>query len=174
MTVSRLLRAFDVFAKVGDFIMAKAGAFFLLMIIVVITAGVIMRYVLNSPLAWTEELAQMLFVWISFLGAALATARKKHIVVDMFITRWPDARRRRVAIITNILILAFLYVIIVGGYKLEVMMYNQGHVSADLDMPKTWYYFPVLLAGFYMFVLHLGDIIRLALNLPERPVTVAD
>ena len=38
--------------------------------VVVITAQVWYRFILNDPLSWSEELGRYLFVWISFLGAA--------------------------------------------------------------------------------------------------------
>ena len=172
MGTTQILKALDKFIKIGDFVMVKLGASFLLLIVISITAGVVTRYVFNSPWSWTEELAQMLFIWISFLGAAVASARKKHIIVDVFVLKWNEDTRRTVSIITNILVLVFLAVVCIGGWELGARMIKQGHVSADLDMPKSWYYIPVLIASFYIAVVHVGDLIRDIFKLPRRESTV--
>ena len=36
------------------------------------------RYALNSPVAWSEEVALHLFVWVVFLGAAYGVRRRDH------------------------------------------------------------------------------------------------
>ena len=40
---------------------------------------VIMRYVFNNSLSWSEELGKFLFVWISWLGISIGHKRKEHI-----------------------------------------------------------------------------------------------
>jgi tripartite ATP-independent transporter DctM subunit len=46
--------------------------------IVVLLCGVIARYVVHSPLTWTDELASMLFLWLAMLGAVIALQRAEH------------------------------------------------------------------------------------------------
>ena len=43
--------------------------------IVVLFAGVMARYVFHAPLVWSDELASILFLWLSMLGAVLALRR---------------------------------------------------------------------------------------------------
>jgi tripartite ATP-independent transporter DctM subunit len=44
----------------------------------VLLAGVIARYVVHRPLIWSDELASMLFIWLSMLGAVVALRRGEH------------------------------------------------------------------------------------------------
>jgi tripartite ATP-independent transporter DctM subunit len=53
--------------------------------IVVLSAGVIARYVFRSPLIWSDELANMLFLWLSMLGAASALRRFEHMRMTAFV-----------------------------------------------------------------------------------------
>src|SRR5678815_3855504 len=46
--------------------------------IVLLSAGVIARYLLHSPITWNDELASILFLWLSMLGAVIATGRGAH------------------------------------------------------------------------------------------------
>ena len=46
--------------------------------IVILFAGVVSRYVLHSPLIWSDELASILFLWLAMLGAAVAFRRAEH------------------------------------------------------------------------------------------------
>ncbi|WP_413815314.1 TRAP transporter large permease subunit [Bradyrhizobium sp.] len=53
--------------------------------IVVLSAGVVARYVFHSPLIWSDELANMLFLWLSMLGATSAFRRFEHMRMTAFI-----------------------------------------------------------------------------------------
>lgn len=44
---------------------------------------VVLRYFFNNPQSWAEEVGRYLFVWITFLGAAIAYAHNSHIRVDL-------------------------------------------------------------------------------------------
>src|SRR5262245_46127436 len=46
--------------------------------VLVLLAAVIMRFVFNSPIAWADELASILFLWLANLGAAVALRRGTH------------------------------------------------------------------------------------------------
>ena len=58
-------------------------------IVLITVAAVWWRYVLNAPIAWTEQVSNMLFVWTVFLGAAVLYREKLHIGVDMFLEMLP-------------------------------------------------------------------------------------
>jgi len=154
-TIIALIEGFD---KWGERIMIKTGAALMAVIVAVISVGVFKRYVLDSPLVWTEELSTFLFIWVSFLGAAVASSRKKHILVDIFVNRLSPAKRRLAALVLNGLIVLFLALVVIGGIKLQPI--TATHASVTLNIAKNWYYLPVVLACFYMGVLHLGELLK--------------
>jgi len=50
---------------------------------ILVAVQVFCRYVLNSSLFWSEELARYMLVWISFFGATVAYYRNLHPGVDV-------------------------------------------------------------------------------------------
>ena len=44
--------------------------------VVVLLMGVIWRYVLHTPLVWSDELASILFLWLAMLGSIVALRRE--------------------------------------------------------------------------------------------------
>ncbi|MFP3918798.1 TRAP transporter small permease, partial [Lysinibacillus telephonicus] len=59
-----------------------AGVFFSIGIFLIFY-GVLMRYVLNDPQAWVEEVARYSIIWGTFLGFGLALKHNQHIQVDI-------------------------------------------------------------------------------------------
>src|SRR5260370_18825665 len=53
--------------------------------IVVLASGVIARYLVGRPLIWADELAGILFLWLSMLGAASAFPRSDHMRMTLFV-----------------------------------------------------------------------------------------
>jgi tripartite ATP-independent transporter DctM subunit len=52
----------------------------------ILFAGVVSRYVFNSPLMWTDELATFLFLWLAMIGAVVALRRDGHMRLTTFAT----------------------------------------------------------------------------------------
>lgn len=48
---------------------------------------VISRYVFDSPLAWTEEIARFLLVWMTFIAAAYVMSERLHVSVDIAVAK---------------------------------------------------------------------------------------
>jgi len=56
--------------------------------VMVLLAGVIMRFVFNHPLPWSDELASILFLWLANFGAAVAMRRGTHMRTTALVSRW--------------------------------------------------------------------------------------
>jgi len=138
-------------------IQSLAAVVMLGIIITVVSLNILLRYVFDNPIAWTEELALFLFVWIVFLGASVAAARKRHVLVDLLINRLPFKIRHGLQALISVMIIAFLVYVISGGFRvLEVTM---GQYSVSLRIEKHLYYLPVVLASAYMILVYLLDLI---------------
>ena len=85
-------------AALGAAVEAVA-AVLVLVEIVMLGAGVIARYVFHAPLVWSDELASILFLWLSMLGAVVALRRGEHMRMTGLVSRVSaaDARAARSA-----------------------------------------------------------------------------
>jgi TRAP-type transport system small permease protein len=108
-------------------------------IVLITVAAVWWRYVLNAPIAWTEQVSNMLFVWTVFLGAAVLYREKLHIGVDMFLEMLPAPAKEIAFWAIEIGNLVFILVLFVYGLKLSIDVLPQQ--MGALDITPAVYYF---------------------------------
>lgn len=83
--------------------LASAIGGVLIAILVGITAlAVFMRYVMNTPFQWTEEISGFLMIWIIMLGAISCEWRRQHLTIDFAVGALPAGPRRVIEIIVGL------------------------------------------------------------------------
>lgn len=75
-------------------------------------AGVFYRYVLHSPLAWSDELASSLFIWLAMLGSVLALDRGEHMRMAALVNKLPEQWRVFSETVSAIVVCVFVALII--------------------------------------------------------------
>ncbi|MHB1219641.1 MAG: TRAP transporter small permease [Alphaproteobacteria bacterium] len=83
----------------------------------IVFAGVIYRYVLISPLSWTEEIGKYCLIWASLLGTYIAVRRAENIRVDAIYNRVPPDVKRAMRILSHFVMAIFLAVLIYEGTR---------------------------------------------------------
>lgn len=78
-----------------------------------------MRWV-GSPIAWSVEFAQMLFVWVIFLGSNRALREERHIGVDFFTKKLSLTKQRIIEMIVYAMIILFLGYLTYFGIMLSI------------------------------------------------------
>lgn len=81
-------------------------------------AQVIWRWVLNDPITWSEELIQLTYVWICYLGWAIATRRDSHIRITALTNLLPHGAQKYQQIFCHILTILFCVLMIKYGIDL--------------------------------------------------------
>lgn len=92
-----------------------ATAILFTIMVLAVVWQVFTREVIQSPAAWTEELAKYVFVWTSLVGAALVFSERGHIAVTFVVERLPRPVRMGVAVVIQLVILFFALAILVYG-----------------------------------------------------------
>jgi len=96
------------------------GTCLLAVIVVLVFSAAIMRF-FGHPLIWSVDLAQLLFIWLCFIGATKAMREKAHIGIDLLVRRLGHRARLAVEIVVTLVILAFLALLAVEGYRLTML-----------------------------------------------------
>lgn len=105
---------------------------------VLVFGNVVLRYAFNSGIAISEELSRLLFVWLIFMGAVLASAQRIHIGFDTLQRRLGRRTRRVVQVGNGILILIGCAIFIVGGWSQARI--NLGNVYPVMGISYAWLY----------------------------------
>jgi TRAP-type C4-dicarboxylate transport system permease small subunit len=116
--------------------------------------------------AWTEEVARMSLIWISFLGAAGASIRGEHLVVDMLPSP-PRVVRILWDVVIELIIPAIAGVMLYGAWKLFGI--TSGNVLPATNLSAGLVYAPVILAT-AVILLKSGITILLLLRSLVDPV----
>lgn len=85
--------------------------------VVVLLMGVIWRYVLHTPLVWSDELASILFLWLAMLGSIVALRRGEHMRMTAIVGKLPPHLRAFLDLIAIAAALAFLLLIVRPAYE---------------------------------------------------------
>jgi tripartite ATP-independent transporter DctM subunit len=80
--------------------------------ICVLFAGVVSRYVFHAPLVWSDELASILFLWLSMLGAVVALRRGEHMRMTALLQKVQPSTRALLDAFAIAASVAFLVLIV--------------------------------------------------------------
>lgn len=73
---------------------------------VLVIINIILRYIFNSGLVWSEEVATGCFVWSVFIGAVAVFKHRGHVGVDLIVKRLPRSVQRGVRLLTDLILAA--------------------------------------------------------------------
>ncbi len=118
---------------------------------ILVAVQVFCRYVLNSSLFWSEELARYMLVWLSFFGATVAYYRNLHPGVDVFTSRMEADKQRLARLLVHITSMALALVMVISG--LQFAWFVRLQISPALAIPK-WIIMAVIPASGLVLLFH--------------------
>lgn len=102
---------------------------------VITLVAVFFRYVLQSPITWSEEAARYLMVWSTMLGISIATRQKAHLGIDIFVSMAPKKLQRALEIFSTLMmIVMFVFLAIISIVFIQSAI-RTGNVSPMLRIP---------------------------------------
>jgi TRAP-type C4-dicarboxylate transport system permease small subunit len=94
-------------------------------IVILVLAQVVSRYMFNSSIIWAEELCRYILIWQSFLLVGMAYQRGELVAVDMVPLMLSPKARFALRAITSIPILFFLYLMVTNGWSYAMRFDSQ-------------------------------------------------
>lgn len=138
---------------VGRAEMTVAGSI-VAVICLVVFLQVLCRYVLHSPLAWTEELARYLQVWLTAIGAAIGMRLGTHFHLDIIHLAIPKGLLRYYKVLVLLTTLLFIVMLAYYGEAMLSVVQRQQSPAMNVSMFYPYLAIPVgaCLMGFHVIV----------------------
>lgn len=128
--------------------------FLLALMVAVVFLGVFFRYVLDASLAWYDEFASYLLVWLTFYGAVVASYHHRHIGFETVVNRFMPGTRRALGVVAELFVLGFQFVLFYYGWLLTQKMGDETAISVPW-VKMGWVYSVLPIAGGLMLIISL-------------------
>ena len=132
----------------------------LLMMLAMVLGNVILRYGFGTGIVASEELSRTMFVWITFIGAVVATREGTHLGVDSMVAHLPHRGRVVCAGLSELIILGCCVLIFWGTWRQHEV--NATTASLVTGMPLIWIFGVGYVASVGIGVLALHKLWRIA------------
>jgi TRAP-type C4-dicarboxylate transport system permease small subunit len=117
----------------------------LLSMVILVFLNAVMRYLFNSGIPESEELARYFFIWTVFLGSILAFKNNLHMGVTLVVDKLSGLPRKVFVTIADILSLFAVYIIFRGGITFTQTV--AGTKSPSTGLPLTGYTVAIVFAS---------------------------
>ena len=104
----------------------------------VVAANVFCRFVLNFSLYWGDESAQILLVWLTFLGAAVAVREQAHYALNYLSEQLAPRPRRALLILRSVL--SVVAIVVLLYYSARVTQAIENWVMPATEISRAWVY----------------------------------
>lgn len=109
----------------------------------VVFLQVFFRYVLNNPLAWSEELARFLSIWLVYISAAIVLRDDSHMSMDYFVKLLPHKAQAWIDAAGKLIISIFLFIGVKESFTIIRITMMQLSPSLDIPMGLIYLALPV-------------------------------
>ncbi|NQW93134.1 MAG: TRAP transporter small permease [Polaromonas sp.] len=116
------------------------GGSLFLTLFVVFVVQVTARFGFNKPLAWTDELAVILYVWIILWAAAFVVPEREHVAFDLLWNSAGHRTRQAMQIAGNVLVGGLALCAIPATWDYVTFMKREG--TPVLGLPFMWVFLP--------------------------------
>lgn len=136
-----------------------------LLLFIVTFLQVVSRFIFKTPIAWSQDVIRLCFVYLVFWGAAYCLKEKAHLNIDVFLTALKPKMRKIVEIIINVVLLLFFVFLIYFGFSF--MQTGSTQNAPYLPIPMSFFYLSVPTSAVFMFYYMIQEIFRQMKNFNE-------
>jgi TRAP-type C4-dicarboxylate transport system permease small subunit len=118
-------------------------------LVVLVCALVLIRFVPIFSMGWADEVVELAFAWMVFMGTAAVWRSREHITIDFIPQALSGTTAGRVLdVVVNVLVLGFLGVFTWQGWSLTLQ--STSNTTPMLTLPKPLWYMTIPVAGLVM------------------------
>lgn len=111
----------------------------------VIFIQIIMRYIFNNSLSWSEEFATFCMMWMTWIGSSYGVKKNKHLRVTIFVDFLKGKYKIFAYIMIDVIWMFFSAIMVVMGTRVVRLSYAGHRVSPALQIPMYLIYFSVVM-----------------------------
>ena len=131
---------------------------FTVAIVVITILAVFMRYILNDPLQWIEEVLITLYLWAIMLGAVSAMKMRGHVSIDALVVALPKTMQHYLAYFNDVVSIVVL--VAFGWLGLQLALAAGDKITPILGFKYTYIDLAVPVGAFWMAFYLLLYLIR--------------
>ncbi|MFC0200350.1 TRAP transporter small permease [Paracoccus rhizosphaerae] len=136
------------------------GVILMTIVLVLLSAQVIGRYLLGWSFAWIEEVSRFAFVWSVYFGFILAAEKDRHIRVSVQLSMLPPRAQKIALTLADLIWLVFNAIVIWFGAIYIADMFSFPMVSQTTGINIAWIQLIVPLGFFLLSIRVIQVMIR--------------
>ena len=127
---------------------------------------VFFRWVLNDPLVWSEEAIQLIYVWVCYLGWAIAERKDSHIRITVLMNALPKKGQKWLQIFNHIVCIVFSVLMVFYGIKLVGVGAKRTAISFRLNYAVVYLMGPI--SNFLIILYEIAGLIECLVKGPRN------
>lgn len=134
--------------KTGAFIESFINSILILLLSVmtiIVFLNVVLRYVFDAGITWSEELSRYAFLYLIFIGSIISLKDDKHLRIDILEQKVGGLAKKILVCIQCLGCLYLLYLVLAGS--MEIFSLNNQNASAALSIPYPVYIAPAFIGS---------------------------
>ena len=108
-------------------------------LVVIVCADIILRYFFRSPLVWATEVTEIMFLYLTFLGAAWVLREEGHVVIDVFTAKASERSKRILGYISYALVTLVAFILVYYGFSTTYDHYRRGIFNPTAIETPIWF-----------------------------------
>ena len=112
----------------------------------------------GRPINWAQDVALLAFAWLTFIGADVLARSGRLINIDMLIYALPKWLQKIIGIIFDLMIIAFLLLLMINGEQLVSQSWNR--LFNTLKMSYAWCTMAVPVGTFLLLTTMIGSTVK--------------
>jgi TRAP-type C4-dicarboxylate transport system permease small subunit len=148
------------FISVMDNILKYVLAALLIGMVAIIFLQILTRYVFQSPLSWSEEVARYLFIFVTYLGVSRAIGTGGHIAMDILTSNLKPRAHSLVNLIIDLIVAFYFAFLIYTSMLLLPIIARQFTPALNISYVFIYIAIPLgsLISIIYLLDKTIGDV----------------
>jgi len=139
----------------------------LLVIVAIVGYQVFGRYVMNSSPTWAENLALVLILYVTLIGAAVGVRDAGHIGMESMLVLLPERLRNRLEMVIHVVVAVFGVAMVYNGIILGSSVAS--YKLANIQLSEGWRYVPLVISGALIVLFSIEHLIALIQGTEVEP-----